>query len=290
MEALRTAEAELTVYVHPSNTKRVRHAVNRQLSALLFTYDNRFDGVLLTHEVAFHLGNDKEGKPKKDENGEPKDESGEPKSCVKGKIKDGSGEPKDESGEPKDESGKPKICVKGKIMNGLVPYFGVQVRANLLLFSPQPDMILEGTVEMLGKESIHAIVLGVFSVAIMSEDIREKFKFKRKSEGGKFASRTDKKHVIKRGTMIRFSVKRVDTEMNCHITGSLIPPHTGCMRWLSVHDTEYASELKSDESRSRDTSTKIEQNKQEHRILKNEDGMVKSEQPYKSRKRRHIEE
>ena len=37
MEALRTAEAELTVYVHPSNTKRVRHAVNRQLSALLFT-------------------------------------------------------------------------------------------------------------------------------------------------------------------------------------------------------------------------------------------------------------
>ena len=83
-------------------------------------YDDRFDGVLLTHEVAFHLGNDKEGKPKKDENGEPKDESGE----------------------PKDESGKPKICVKGKIMNGLVPYFGVQVLANLLLFSPQPDMSL----------------------------------------------------------------------------------------------------------------------------------------------------
>lgn len=37
---------------------------------------------------------------------------------------------------------------------------------------------------------------------------------------------------------------RVDTEMNCHITGSLIPPHTGCMRWLSVHDPKYASELK----------------------------------------------
>ena len=76
-------------------------------------YDDRFDGVLLTHEVAFHLGNDKEGKPKKDENGEPKDESDEPKTCV-----------------------------KGKIMNGLVPYFGVQVLANLLLFSPQPDMSL----------------------------------------------------------------------------------------------------------------------------------------------------
>lgn len=32
---------------------------------------------------------------------------------------------------------------------------------------------------MLGKESIHAIVLGVFSAAIMLDDIHEKFKFKR---------------------------------------------------------------------------------------------------------------
>ncbi|EES17120.1 hypothetical protein BDA96_08G128400 [Sorghum bicolor] len=298
MEALRIAEAELTVYVHPSNAKRVRHAVNRQLSSLLFTYDDRFNGVVLMHEVAFHLGQGNEGEPNKDESGGPKDESGEPKSCAKGKIKDGRGEPKscvkgktkDKSSEPKDESGKPKICIKGKIMNGLVPYFGVQVQAQLLLFSPQPDMILEGKVEMLGKESIHAIVLGLFSVAIMSEDIHEKFRFKRKSDRGKYVSRTDKHHVIKRGTMIRFSVKRVDTEMNCHITGSLIPPHTGCMRWLSVHDTEYASELKSGESRPRDTSIKFEQNEQEHRILKNEDGMVKSERPHKSRKRRHTEE
>jgi hypothetical protein len=35
----------------------------------------------------------------------------------------------------------------------------------------------------------------------------------------------------------------VDTEMNCHITGSLIPPHTGSMHWLSAHDAEYASEI-----------------------------------------------
>jgi hypothetical protein len=35
----------------------------------------------------------------------------------------------------------------------------------------------EGMVEMIGKESIHAIVLGVFSVAIMSEDIKFKFKW-----------------------------------------------------------------------------------------------------------------
>jgi hypothetical protein len=39
----------------------------------------------------------------------------------------------------------------------------------------------EGKVEMLGKESIHAIVLGVFSVAIMSEDIHQKFKFRVRS-------------------------------------------------------------------------------------------------------------
>jgi hypothetical protein len=37
----------------------------------------------------------------------------------------------------------------------------------------------EERVEMLGKESIHAIVLGVFSAAIMSDDITERFKFKR---------------------------------------------------------------------------------------------------------------
>jgi len=36
MEALREAEAELTVYVHPSNGADVRRAVARQLSALLF--------------------------------------------------------------------------------------------------------------------------------------------------------------------------------------------------------------------------------------------------------------
>lgn len=78
-------------------------------------YEDRFDGVLLTHEVAFLVAEDKERKSNKDESGEPKDKSGEPKSCVK---------------------------VKSKIMNGLVPYFGVQVHANLLLFSPQPDMIL----------------------------------------------------------------------------------------------------------------------------------------------------
>ncbi|XP_052158071.1 uncharacterized protein LOC127775809 isoform X1 [Oryza glaberrima] len=153
MDALREAEAKLTVYVHPSNAADVRRAVARQLSSLLFSYEDRFDGVLLAHEATVE-------------------------------------------------------SEQGKILNGLVPYFGVPVHANLLLYSPKPDMMLEGKVEMLGKESIHAIVLGVFSAAIMLDDIHEKFKFKRKKYGGKFVSRSDKQHVIKKGSMIRFSVKR----------------------------------------------------------------------------------
>ena len=37
----------------------------------------------------------------------------------------------------------------------------------------------EGKVETLRKGSIHAVILGIFSVAIMSDDISEKFKFRR---------------------------------------------------------------------------------------------------------------
>ncbi|CAL4891898.1 unnamed protein product [Urochloa decumbens] len=222
MEALREVEAELTVYVHPSNAADVPRAVSRQLSGLLFSYEERFDGVLLAHEAQLVDEDNKENATKEKDKKEAKIE---------------------EETEAKSKK-KPKI-LKAKILNGLVPFFGVRVHANLLLFSPQPGMLLEGKVEMLGKESIHAVVLGVFSVAIMSDDIHEKFRFKRKSHGGRFLSRSDREHFIKRGTMIRFSVKSVDTEMNCHITGSLIPPHTGSMRWLSVHDAEYASEISS---------------------------------------------
>ncbi|CAL5093288.1 unnamed protein product [Urochloa decumbens] len=222
MEALREVEAELTVYVHPSNAADVPRAVSRQLSGLLFSYEERFDGVLLAHEAQLVDKDNKENATKEKDKKEAKIvEETEAKSNKKPQI------------------------LKAKILNGLVPFFGVCVHANLLLFSPQPGMLLEGKVEMLGKESIHAVVLGVFSVAIMSDDIHEKFRFKRKSHGGRFLSRSDREHFIKRGTMIRFSVKSVDTEMNCHITGSLIPPHTGSMRWLSVHDAEYASEISS---------------------------------------------
>jgi hypothetical protein len=53
-------------------------------------------------------------------------------------------------------------------------------------------------------------------------------------------------HILRLNKLIIFLLmfnRRVDTEMNCHITGSLIPPHTGSMRWLSVHDAEYAAEI-----------------------------------------------
>ena len=38
MEGLTVADANLTVYVHPSNSKKVKDALLRQLSSLLFKY------------------------------------------------------------------------------------------------------------------------------------------------------------------------------------------------------------------------------------------------------------
>nr|CAD1827715.1 unnamed protein product [Ananas comosus var. bracteatus] len=179
MEGLTTAEADLTVYVHPSKSNKIAEAVRKQLSSLLFTYDELFDGVLLAHKISFRSKH-------------------------------------------------------AKILPGLIPYFGVRVRAKLLIFSPKPNMLLEGKVVKLSKESIHVIVLGFSSAAIMLEDIREEFKYKIKHGAECFASSSHKRHRIKVGSMIRFAVKSVDEEI-VHISGSLIPPQTGCIRWLSNH-------------------------------------------------------
>jgi hypothetical protein len=106
--------------------------------------------------------------------------------------------------------------------------------------------------------------------------------------------------------------------MNCHITGSLVPPHTGSMLWLSVHDAKYASEINrsgytllcylnrlvnlynsfqayvmncvrlkisSGKSKSRDVDIKIEQSVHDHTTVNNEDTVTNSERPRKSRKR-----
>ncbi|XP_021722547.1 uncharacterized protein LOC110690030 isoform X1 [Chenopodium quinoa] len=52
MEALHVAKANLTVYLHPSQTKDVNEAVTRELSSLLFKFSEIYDGVLLAHEIA----------------------------------------------------------------------------------------------------------------------------------------------------------------------------------------------------------------------------------------------
>ncbi|KAK4852781.1 hypothetical protein QYF36_027003 [Acer negundo] len=123
------------------------------------------------------------------------------------------------------------------ILSGIHPYFGVRLKANLLLFSPKPNMLLEGKVVKLTQESIHVIVLGFSSAIIIDEDIREEFKYKAKHGEELFASRSNKRHNIKVGTMIRFLVKSFDEEI-LHISGSLFPAHTGSIRWLDKNSED----------------------------------------------------
>nr|CAD1844808.1 unnamed protein product [Ananas comosus var. bracteatus] len=103
----------------------------------------------------------------------------------------------------------------------------------------------EGKVVKRSKESVHVIVLGFTSAAIMSEDIREEFKYKIKHGAGCFASSSHKWHRIKVGSMIQFAVKSVDEEIG-HISGSLIPPQTGCVHWLSKHSADAVSQTNSE--------------------------------------------
>jgi len=129
MEELREAEAKLTVYVHPSNAADVPRAVARQFSALLFSYEEHFDGVLLAHKTTLvdedSKDDESEGKGKK---------KVDDKSEVEGKKK---------VDDKSEVEGKKEVKIlRAKILNGLVPYFGVRVHANLLIFSPKPDMIL----------------------------------------------------------------------------------------------------------------------------------------------------
>lgn len=176
MEGLRVSDANLIVYVHPSKANRVSQAILRELSSLLFKFNEIFDGVVLAYDVDI---------PSKD----------------------------------------------AKILPGIHPYFGVRLKAKLLLFSPKPNMLIEGKVVKLAQESIHIVVLGFSSAIITDEEIREEFKYKIKHGEAVFVSRSHKRHVIKVGTMIRFLVKSLDEEI-LHISGSLNPPHTGSILWL----------------------------------------------------------
>lgn len=176
MEGLKVAKANLKVYIHPSKSNQVSGAVLRELSSLLFTYNEIFDGVVLAYDV--------------------------------------------NSLDP---------CAK--ILPGINPYIGVKLKVNLLLFSPKPDTLLEGKVVKLTQESIHLVVLGFSSAIIAEKDIREEFVCKTKRGQEVYASRTNKRHVIKVGTVIRFLVKSFDEEI-LHVYGSLIPEHTGSIYWL----------------------------------------------------------
>ncbi|KAK8572583.1 hypothetical protein V6N12_028636 [Hibiscus sabdariffa] len=140
---------------------------------------------------------------------------------------------------------------KAEILSGVHPYFALKLKANLLLFSPKPDMIIEGKVVKLCQESIHVIVLGFSSAIITAENIRGEFKYKYKDDGEElFGSKSHKRHVIKVGTMIRFLVKSFDDEI-LHITGSLMPAHTGSIRWLD-RNLEEISEIDRSATKSRD--------------------------------------
>jgi len=97
----------------------------------LFThrYEERFDGVLLAHKTTLvdedSKDDESEGKGKK---------KVDDKSEVEGKKK---------VDDKSEVEGKKEVKIlRAKILNGLVPYFGVRVHANLLIFSPKPDMIL----------------------------------------------------------------------------------------------------------------------------------------------------
>ncbi|XP_062165510.1 uncharacterized protein LOC133872023 [Alnus glutinosa] len=179
MEGLKVSDANLIVYVHPSKSTKVSQAVLRELSSMLFKFNETFEGVVLAYDV---------------------------------QIQD-------------------KLA---KILPAIHPYFGVSLKAKLLLFAPKPNMLLEGKVVKLTQTSIHVIVLGFSSAVITDEDVRKEFKYKTKHGEELYASRSHKPHVIKVGTMIRFLVKSFDEEI-LHISGSLVPTNTGSIRWLAKH-------------------------------------------------------
>ncbi|MFS7977420.1 hypothetical protein Hanom_Chr10g00903761 [Helianthus anomalus] len=124
-----------------------------------------------------------------------------------------------------------------KILPGLHPCFGVRLKAQLLLFDPKPNMILEGKVVKLGAQSIHVVVLGFSSATIIDEDIREEFDYKVKHGKELFASSVNKRHKIEIETVVRFVVKSFDEE-TLHLSGSLLQPNTGNVNWLDKYAEE----------------------------------------------------
>ncbi|KAI3989084.1 hypothetical protein MKX01_033120 [Papaver californicum] len=197
MEGLRTSEANLVVYIHPSKSNMVSQAILRELSSLLFKFSEMFDGVVLAYDV-----------------------------------------------QVRNET--------ARILPGVHPFYGVKLSAKLLLFSPKPDMLVEGKVVKIGEDSINLAVLAFSSVSIVQENIRKDFRYKIKHGEETFASRSHKRHVIKVGSIVRFLVKSFDEEI-LHISGSLVPSHTGSIDWLDKH-AEEGSQSERSIKRERETS------------------------------------
>lgn len=231
MEGLKVSDANLVVYLPPSKNTKVPQAVLRELSSLLFKFNETFDGVVLAYDVQIQDKN-------------------------------------------------------AKILPGLHPYFGVKLKAKLLLFSPKPNMLLEGKVVKLTQTSIHVIVLGFSSAIISDEDIREEFKYKTKHDEELYVSRSHKRHVIKVGTMIRFLVKSFDEEI-LHISGSLVPAHTGSIRWLDKHLEDVSQ---TDRSTKRRKESEGESVIQDHGTVSGEAYSLNNDYEIKKSKKRRIRE
>ncbi|KAL3639085.1 hypothetical protein CASFOL_016992 [Castilleja foliolosa] len=144
-----------------------------------------------------------------------------------------------------------------KILPGIHPYFGVKLKAQLLLFNPKPDVILEGEVVKISLQSIHAVVLGFSSVSISNVDIRDDFKHKSKGGEEYYISRSNRKHMIKVGTILRFVVKSFDKEI-LHMSGSLVADRTGCAQWLDKNIDECAQADSNTKKRKRDENPENE--------------------------------
>ncbi|KAE9622089.1 putative nucleic acid-binding protein [Lupinus albus] len=55
MEGLKVSNANLVVYIHPSKSREFSQALLRELSSLLFTYNESFDGVVLAYDPDMFL-------------------------------------------------------------------------------------------------------------------------------------------------------------------------------------------------------------------------------------------
>lgn len=120
-----------------------------------------------------------------------------------------------------------------KILPGLSPYFRVNLTAKLLIFSPKMGMMLEGKVNKIEEDYVGVLVLGIFNAAIGVTDTRDGFHFLEENLERAWVS-DSQQHIIKLGTIIRFSVKSVEEKDEfLDIAGSLEPSDTGSIEWLT---------------------------------------------------------